>query len=106
MFNGFSETARNWIMFGAIVAASFGAGAGFMGWMDVPARIETQGQSIKMLAANQMTLAEQLSVIRCRLDDLTSYECNRLQQRYRQMLRNPGKNSLSEHQSEDSGGGR
>jgi len=104
MLNGVSDTARNWIMIGSVAVACFGAGAGFMGWMDVPDNIQKNQRAILVIASNQGTLAEQLTIIRCQLDDLSNYQCNKLQRRLRRMLEDPESMGL-EMRSEDEGDG-
>lgn len=86
---GLSEAAKSWLMLGAIVAAAFGAGMGFMGWVDVPERLARQGTAISHLADNDLRLADKLAEVRCQLDELSTYECTRIRYQYRNDLEEP-----------------
>lgn len=94
--NGLSEAARNWLMIAAIATAAFGAGAGFMGWMDVPGNVQsnargisTNAAAVQLLADNDRALAVQLADTRCTVEELSSYECSRIRQRYIEQLNEP-----------------
>lgn len=95
--SGLSEAAKSWLMIAAIATAAFGAGAGFMGWMDVPGKVQanargisTNASALRLLAENDASLAEQLAVTRCAVEDLSNYECDRLREDYRARLNQIG----------------
>lgn len=94
--DGLSETARSWLLIAAIAASAFGAGAGLVGWVDMPGRVQanmrataTNAAGIHILAENDISLADQLAVTRCTVEDLSNYECDQLRAEYRQRLENP-----------------
>ena len=86
---GLNETARSWLLLATIAVSAFGAGAGFMGWIDIPSRVRGNKAAVSVLSENQLMLARQLAVTRCTVEDMTSYECDQLQRQIRQRLEDP-----------------